>query len=86
MLLNESESVTGRDGFTMIEALATAIVSLEQLPLKRQPTSNMEGMKVLLSGAPAPIVSLMLAQAKCRIRPDLDFRDVYREYGIYIEQ
>jgi hypothetical protein len=33
MLLNESESVTCRGGFIMIEALATAIVSLEQLPL-----------------------------------------------------
>jgi hypothetical protein len=82
MLLNESESVTGRDGLIMVEALATAVVFLEQLPPKRQPASNMEDMKAIMAAwFDASTVALMLAQAKCRIRPDLDFRDVYREYG-----
>ena len=82
MLLSESESVTGRDDLIMLEALATAVVFLEQLPLKRQPTSNIEDMKAIMAARfSASTVPLMLAQAKCRIRPDLDFRDVYREYG-----
>lgn len=83
-MLNKSESVTGRDDWIMIEALATAVVFLEQLPPKRQPTSNMEDMKAIMAAWFHPSsVSLMLAQAKCRIRPDLDFREVYREYGFY---
>jgi hypothetical protein len=82
MLLNESESVTGRDDLIIAEALATAIVFLEQLPPKRQPTSNMEDMKAIMAARfHGSWASLMLAQAKCRIRPDLDYKDVYREYG-----
>jgi hypothetical protein len=38
-------SVTGRDEFIMGEALATALIALEQLPEVRQPTRNMADMK-----------------------------------------
>jgi len=87
MLLSESESLTGRDNLIMTEALATAIVALEQLPPKRQPTSNMDDVKVILSViAHAGTVSLMLAEAKCRFRPDLDYMDIFREYGLIDEQ
>jgi hypothetical protein len=34
-------SVTGRDEFIIGEALATALIALEQLPETRQPTRNM---------------------------------------------
>jgi hypothetical protein len=73
-------SVTGRDHYIVVDALATALVALEQLPPKQQPESNMEDMKALLAAwASSAMVSAMLAQAKCRIRHDLE---VYREYGI----
>jgi hypothetical protein len=76
-------SVTGRDHYIVVDALATALVALEQLPPKQQPASNMEDMKALLAAwASSAMVSAMLAQAKCRIRHDLDFREVYREYEI----
>jgi hypothetical protein len=42
-------SVTGRDEFIIGEALATALVALEQLPEVRQPTRNMTDMKMLLN-------------------------------------
>jgi hypothetical protein len=53
-----SISITGRDRHIVIDALATALVALEQLS----------------------------AQAKCRIRHDLDFRNIYREYGIETDE
>jgi hypothetical protein len=87
MRSSERKSSTGRDNFIMIEALATAIIAMEQMSPEWQPTSNMEDMKILLSvGASARTVSLMLAQAKCRIRPDLDSVDIFREYGIVDEE
>jgi hypothetical protein len=86
MLPGGSESLTGRDHLIITEALATAIIALEQLPPKRQPTSNMEDIKIKLSAmAHAATVSHDLAKAKCRFRPDLDYIDVFREYGIIIE-
>src|SRR5882762_3749177 len=42
-------SVTGRDEFIIGEALATALIALEQLPEARQPTRNMADMKMLLN-------------------------------------
>jgi len=42
-------SITGRDEFIIGEALATALIALEQLPEVRQPTRNMADMKLLLN-------------------------------------
>jgi hypothetical protein len=76
-------SVTGRDHYIVVDALATALVALEQLPPEKQPESNMEDMNALLAAwASSATVSFMLAQAKCRMRHNLDFREVYREYRI----
>jgi hypothetical protein len=42
-------SITGRDEFIVAEALATALIALEQLPDAGQPTRNMADMKMLLN-------------------------------------
>jgi hypothetical protein len=42
-------SYTERDEFIIAEALATALVALQQLPVARQPTRNMTDMNVLLN-------------------------------------
>ena len=47
-------SLTGRDEFIIGEALATALIALEQLPEVRQPTRNMTDMKMLLNSLYAP--------------------------------
>jgi hypothetical protein len=63
-------SVTGRDKFIIGEALATALVALEQLPEVRQPTRNMTDMKMLLNSLyPPPEVSLHLTTARWRFIP-----------------
>jgi hypothetical protein len=63
-------SVTGRDKFIIGEALATALVALEQLPEVRQPTRNMTDMKMLLNSLyPRPEVSLHLTTARWRFIP-----------------
>jgi hypothetical protein len=63
-------SVTGRDQFIIGEALATALIALEQLPEVRQPTRNMADMKMLLNSLyPAPEVSLHLTTARWRFIP-----------------
>jgi hypothetical protein len=41
-------SVTGRDGYIQLQALAYAIVAIELLPPRRQERSNREDMKLLL--------------------------------------
>jgi hypothetical protein len=73
-------SVTGRDEFIIGEALATALVALEQLPEVRQPTRNMTDMKMLLNSLyPPPEVSLHLTTARWRFIPSarpLGARDV----------
>jgi hypothetical protein len=75
-------SVTGRDEFIIGEALATALIALEQLPEVRQPTRNMADMKMLLNRLfPAPEVSLHLTTARWRFIPSarpLGARDVER--------
>ena len=48
-----ADEITGRDLWIITEALATALVALEQLPAERQPTNNMEDMKKLLAHAAA---------------------------------
>jgi hypothetical protein len=67
-----ADDITGRDSFLITEALATALVALEQLPADRQPHSNMDDLRKLLAAAEPANVSLHLARAKYRLRPDLD--------------
>ena len=38
-----ADEITGRDLWIITEALATALVALEQLPAERQPTGNIGG-------------------------------------------
>ncbi len=77
------KGVTGHDGWVITEALATALIALEQLPDKHQPRAHMEDLRKLLSVGRTPdAVSLHLAQAKVRLNPELDPLAIYREYGI----
>jgi hypothetical protein len=63
-------SVTGRDEFIIGEALATALIALEQLPEARQPNNNMTDMKILLTSLYAPPeVSLHMTTARWRFIP-----------------
>jgi hypothetical protein len=39
-------------------------------------------MKLLTAGCQPGTVNLHLAQAKCRLFPDLDRATIYREYGL----
>lgn len=77
------KGVTGHDGWTVVEALATAFIALEQLPPQHQPRAYMEDIRKLLANGREPgTVSLYLAQAKCRLSPTRDPLAIYREYGI----
>ena len=77
------KGITGHDEWVITEALATALVALEQLAPKHQPRTHMEDLRKLLANGKEPAsVSLHLAQAKCRLNPDLDPLDIYRQYGI----
>jgi hypothetical protein len=73
-------SVTGRDEFIIGEALATALIALEQLPEVRQPTRNIADMKMLLNSLYSPPeVSLHMTTARWRFIPSsrpLGARDV----------
>jgi hypothetical protein len=73
-------SITGRDEFIIGDALATALIALEQLPEVRQPTRNMADMKLLLNTLlPHAEVSLHLTTARWRFMPSarpLGARDV----------
>jgi hypothetical protein len=77
------KGITGHDPWVITEALATAFVALEQLPPKHQPRIQMDEIRKLLVAACQPgTVNLHLAQAKCRLFPDLDRPTIYREYGL----
>jgi hypothetical protein len=77
------KGITGHDEWVVTEALATALVALEQLAEKHQPRAHMADLrKMLASGKEPAAVTLHLAQAKCRLFPDLDPLAIYREYGI----
>ena len=77
------KGITGHDEWVITEALATALVALEQLPAKHQPRNHMDDIRKLLAAGSAPdSVKLHLAQAKCRLFPDLDPEAVYLEYGL----
>jgi hypothetical protein len=77
------KGITGHDEWVTTEALATALIALEQLPPQHQPRTHMDDIRKLLSaGCPAGTVNLHLAQAKCRLFPDLDPMTIYRDYGL----
>jgi hypothetical protein len=77
------KGITGHDEWVVTEALATALVALEQLPPKHQPRPHMEDIKKLLvAGCQPGAMPLHLAQAKCRLFPDKDPLTIYREYGL----
>ncbi len=77
------KGITGHDEWVVTEALATAVVALEQLPPKHQPRPHMEEILKLLSARCQPgAVNLHLAQAKCRLSPGIDPLTIYQEYGL----
>ena len=77
------KGITGHDEWVVTEALATALVALEQLPPVNQPRAHMEDVRKLLAAGCQPgTVNLHLAQAKCRLFPDRDPLEIYREYGL----
>jgi hypothetical protein len=77
------KGITGHDEWVITEALATALVALEQLPPKHQPRPHMEDLrKLLVAGCQPGAMPLHLAQAKCRLFPDQDPLTIYREYGL----
>jgi hypothetical protein len=77
------KGITGHDEWVVTEALATALVALEQLPPQHQPRAHMDDVRKLLAAScQHGTVSLHLAQAKCRLFPELDPAAVYQEYGL----
>jgi hypothetical protein len=77
------KGITGHDEWVITEALATALVALEQLEPKHQPRKQMDDLRKLLSAHSQPgTVNLHLAQAKCRLFPGVDRETIYREYGL----
>ena len=77
------KGVTGHDEWILTEALATALIALEQLPAKHQPRTHMDEIRKLLTAfSERGAVNLNLAQAKCRLFPDIDRATIYREYGL----
>ena len=77
------KGITGHDEWVFTEALATALVALEQLPRKHQPQAHMDDIRKLLAAGCQPgTVTLHLAQAKCRLFPDIDPLTIYEEYGL----
>jgi hypothetical protein len=77
------KGVTGHDEWDVTEALATAPIALEQLPPQHQPRTHMDEIRKLLAAScQSGTVNLNLAQAKCRLFPDIDRATIYREYGL----
>ena len=77
------KGITGHDEWVITEALATALIALEQLPPKHQPSTHMDEIKKLLTAAcQSGTVNLHLAQAKCRLFPNMDRAAIYLEYGL----
>lgn len=77
------KGITGHDEWVVTEALATAIVALEQLAPIHQPRTLIDDVRKLLAASCQPgTVNLHLAQAKCRLLPDRDPLTIYREYGL----
>jgi len=77
------KGITGHDEWVVTEALATALVALEQLPPIHQPQTQMDNIRKLLEAGCQPgTTKLHLAQAKCRLFPDAERAAIYREYGL----
>jgi len=77
------KGITGHDEWVVTEALATALIALEQLPPKHQPRIQMDEIsKLLVAACQTGTVNLHLAQAKCRLFPDIDRAAIYQEYGL----
>jgi hypothetical protein len=77
------KGITGHDDWVVTEALATALVALEQLASKHQPRAHMDDVRKLLTARCEPgTVTLHLAQAKCRLFPDIDPLTIYEDYGL----
>lgn len=77
------KGITGHDEWVVTEALATAIIALEQLPAQHQPRTHMDEIrKLLVAASQSGTMNLHLAQAKCRLFPDADRATIYREYGL----
>jgi hypothetical protein len=77
------KGITGHDEWVITEALATALIALEQLPSMHQPATHMDEIrKLLAAGCQSGTVNLHLAQAKCRLFPASDREAIYREYGL----
>jgi hypothetical protein len=56
--------ITGHDEWVITEALATALVALEQLPSIHQPRAHMDDLRKLLSAHCQPgTINVHLAQA-----------------------
>jgi hypothetical protein len=49
------KGITGHDEWVVTEALATALIALEQLPAKHQPRTQMDEIKKLLVAPRLPI-------------------------------
>ena len=77
------KGVTGHDEWVVTEALATALVALEQLQPNHQPRPHMDDIRrLLVAGCQHGTINLHLAQAKCRLFPGVDPLIIYREYGL----
>ena len=77
------KGITGHDEWVITEALATALIALEQLPAKHQPSTHMDEIRKLLTAAcQSGTVNLHMAQAKCRLFPEMDRAAIYLEYGL----
>src|SRR5258707_12432190 len=77
------KGITGHDEWVVTQALATALVALEQLPEKMRPLPHMEDIrKLLIAGCAPGSESLHLAQARCRLLPEAAPAAIYRAYGV----
>src|SRR6266581_2333658 len=63
MVQMAKKGITGHDEWVFTEALATALIALEQLPVKHQPRTHMDDISKLLAARCQPgTVTLHLAQ------------------------
>jgi hypothetical protein len=74
--------ITGHDEWVITEALATALVALEQLPsyISRALIWTISGSSYPLIVSRAP--STCIWPKPCRLFPSLDRAAIYREYGL----
>src|ERR1700760_1646230 len=71
MVQMSKKGITGHDEWVVTEALATALVALEQLQPNHQPRPHMEDIRrLLVAGCQPGTINLHLAQAKCRLFPN----------------